>query len=434
FKTLWDKNLIYQDYKSMHICPRCETALSNFEVTLEYKNIKDISAIVKFELADEPNVYVLAWTTTPWTLPGNVALAIGKDIKYVKIKSQNNGLKLKNNETYILAKERLCILGEEKYEIIEEFKGQELINKKYKPLFDYFSKNKNLKNYENGWQIYSGDFVSIEDGTGAVHIAPAFGEDDMNLGKENNLPFIQHVSFDGRITSEAIDFVDAEVKPKNNHQTTDIKIVEYLARYNKLFSKEEYEHSYPHCWRCDTPLLNYATNSWFVKVIKIKDGMIKNNQKISWVPGHIKNGRFGKWLEGARDWAISRSRYWGATLPVWKCEKCEKIKIIGSINDIKKHCVKSNNKYFVMRHGEAEHNVLNITNNILETSIKYNLTEKGKQQTKQTSQKLKDKKIDLIFSSDFHRAKQTAIIVAEEIGLNKEKIIYDSRIRECNIP
>ncbi|MFH1838407.1 MAG: isoleucine--tRNA ligase [Candidatus Kuenenbacteria bacterium] len=344
FKSLWDKGLIYQDYKSMHICPRCETTLSNFEVTLEYKDIKDLSLIAKFELIDEPNVFVLAWTTTPWTLPGNVALAINDKIIYVKIKKS----KLKNNEYYIIAKNRVNeILKNEPYEIIEEFEAQKLINKKYKPLFNYFN-NDETKNIENAFKIYSADFVSAEDGTGIVHIASAFGEDDMNLGKKNNLPFIQHVKMDGRFVDKITDFVDMEVKPKDNHQITDIEIIKYLAKNNLLFSKEKYEHSYPHCWRCDTPLLNYATNSWFVKVTEIKDKMIKNNQEMNWIPEHIKNGRFGKWLENAKDWAISRSRYWGTVLPVWVCDNqknkktkkqknnCGNIKVIGSIKELEK--------------------------------------------------------------------------------------------------
>lgn len=336
FKSLWEKGLVCQNYKSMHICPRCETTLSNFEVTLEYKNIKDLSVIAKFELIDEPNIYILAWTTTPWTLPGNVALAINSKINYVKIRIANQ------DEFFILAKERISVI-KEPYEIIEEFKGEELIGKKYKPLFDYYSKDKNLENCGNGWKIYPADFVSIEEGTGVVHIAPAFGEDDMNLRKENNLPFIQHVGMNGRFIDKVVDFKGMEVKSKDNHQTTDIEIIKYLTKNNQLFSKEKYEHSYPYCWRCDTPLLNYATNSWFVKVTEIKDNMIKNNQKINWIPGHIKDGRFGKWLENSKDWAISRSRYWGAVLPVWKCDSkkhesknCENIKIIGSIEELEK--------------------------------------------------------------------------------------------------
>jgi isoleucyl-tRNA synthetase len=325
FKSLWEKGLIYEGYKSMHICPHCETTLSNFEVTQGYKDIKDLSVIAKFELVDEPGTFILAWTTTPWTLPGNVALAVGKKMDYVKV--EVDGLK------YILAKELVeQVFTEKEYTIVEELKGKDLVGKAYQPLFDYF---KDAENKENGWKIYDADFVTIEDGTGIVHIAPAFGEDDMNLGKDNNLPFVQHVHGNGKFIEDMGDFAGLEVKPKEDTQKTDVEIIKYLATKDLLFSKLKYEHSYPHCWRCDAPLLNYATKSWFVKVTEIKDKIIANNNKVNWVPANFKEGRMGKWLEGARDWSISRQRYWGSVMPIWKCS-CGEMKVIGSIEELEK--------------------------------------------------------------------------------------------------
>ncbi|MCR4283733.1 MAG: class I tRNA ligase family protein [Parcubacteria group bacterium] len=421
FKTLYDKGLVYEGYKPMHLCPRCETTLANFEVSQGYKDITDISVTAKFELDDEPGTFVLAWTTTPWTLPGNVALAVNPDILYAKIE--------KDGERFILAKDRLDTI-EGEYKIIETFKGFALAGKSYKPLFDYYSEKKDLENRENGWKIYSADFVTTEEGTGVVHIAPAFGEDDMNVSLEYALPFVQHVSADGRFKSEVKDFAGRFVKPKENHQETDIEIIKHLAHAGKLFAKKKIVHSYPHCWRCDTPLLNYATSSWFVKVTAIKDNLLKNNGEINWVPAHIKDGRFGKWLEGARDWAISRSRFWGAPLPVWKCDKCDKLEIAGSIDDIRNKVKKSGNKYFVMRHGESEHNKKNIvSSNVLNP---HHITEKGKTDIKEIAQKVKKENIDIIFSSDFVRTKETAELLASEIGCDKRKIIYDKRIRELN--
>ena len=321
FKELHDKGLIYEDYRSMHICPRCETTLSQSEVAEGYKDIKDLSVTAKFELKDEENIFILSWTTTPWTLIGNVALAIGEDIDYIKLE--------KDNIKYIIAKELVENYEELKeYNVIEEFKGKDLIGKEYKPLFNYF--------YEqgNGWKVVSADFVTTEDGTGVVHIAPAFGEDDMNLGKEKDLPFVQHVGMDGYIINKVKDFKGLHVKPKDDVQSTDVAIIKYLAKENLLFAKKKYEHSYPHCWRCDTPLINYATSSYFVAVTKIKDRAIELAKDINWTPNHIKEGRFGKWLEGARDWSISRQRFWASVIPIWKCNKCDNEKVFGSVSEL----------------------------------------------------------------------------------------------------
>ncbi len=325
-KEMWNKDLIYKAYRSMHICPRCETTLSQSEVSEGYKDIKDLSAIAKFELVDEQGTYVLAWTTTPWTLIGNVALAVGSEIIYVKIKS--------GELVYILAKERLAdVMKETAYEIISEFKGSELVGRKYKPLFDYYVADEKLENKENGWQIYDAEFVTTTDGVGVVHIAPAFGEDDMALGRTKNLPFIQHVGMDGMFKSEVTDFQGLHVKPVEDHMSTDIEIIRYLASHSTLFHKEKYEHSYPHCWRCDTPLINYATSSWFINVTKLKPELLKNAEGINWSPEHLKNGRFGNWLEGARDWSISRQRFWASAIPIWECS-CGHQQMIGSVAEL----------------------------------------------------------------------------------------------------
>ncbi|HAI74419.1 TPA: isoleucine--tRNA ligase, partial [Candidatus Moranbacteria bacterium] len=340
FKELYDKGLIYESYRSMHICPRCETTLSQSEVAEGYKIIKDLSCIVKFELVDEPETFVLAWTTTPWTLMGNVALAVGEDIDYVKVETQHCCVSTGVAENYILAKERLAdIMKEKEYKIISKFKGSNLVGKNYKPVFDYYFKQEKLENRENGWKIYSADFVTTEDGTGVVHIAPAFGDDDFKLSQQYNLPFVQHIGMDGIIKKEASEFSSIDLKPRAKNKPEEIReadltVVKFLEKQGKIFHSEKYEHSYSHCWRCDTPLINYATSSWFVAVVKIKERALELAKNINWTPAHIKEGWFGNWLEGARDWSISRQRFWASAIPIWRCEKCDELKVIGSVKEL----------------------------------------------------------------------------------------------------
>jgi isoleucyl-tRNA synthetase len=425
FKTLAEKNLIYQGFKAMQICPRCETTLSNNEVADGYKDITDISVTVKFELVDEPDTFILAWTTTPWTLPGNVALAVNPEEEYAEVLSED--------KKYIIAKARVEKVFEGKeFQILATMKGAEIVGKSYKPVFDYYASDTTLENHANGWKVYGADFVTVESGTGVVHIAPAFGEDDMALGKKENLPFVQHVAMDGTIKKEVHDFAGVQAKPKGDHQATDILIIKHLAGLGALFSKEKIIHAYPHCWRCDTPLLNYATGSWFVRVTDLKDKLLSENAKTKWVPENLRDGRFGNWLSGARDWAISRSRFWGAPIPVWDCTVFEKREIIGSRAELALRTKKSGNKYFVMRHGEAESNARNIVNSEVATSPNFGLTAKGIKDVEQTGEKLKDKNIDVIIVSPFVRTKQTADIVAQSIGFDAEKIIIDERIKETN--
>lgn len=434
FAELHKKGLVFEGFKSMHLCPRCGTTLSNFEVNQGYKDIKDIAVTVKLPLLDDAgkptDTSLLVWTTTPWTLPGNLAAAVHNDHTYVKVRTTIYDSK----EFVVLAKERLAQLGTEEHEIVEEMKGTDLVGKKYEPPFA-FLKGQDMEGKENAWTIYHADYVELgSEGTGAVHLAPAYGEEDMQLAKEHGVPIFHHVDENGHFMEFVTDFAGQLVKPKDDddaqvtHLDADIEIVKALKENGKLFKKESISHSYPHCWRCDTPLLNYATTSWFVDVPAIKDQLVAENKKVHWVPGHVGESRFGNWLEGARDWAVSRQRYWGAPLPIWRNPETKEGKVFGSLAELQAHAPKSGNRYFLMRHAQADSNVADIISANKDNDD--HVTEDGKAQAIAACQELPEQ-IDLIIHSGFMRTKETAEIVAAQHP--EAQIIEDDRIRELDI-
>ena len=326
-KELWKKGLLYEGHKVMPYCPRCGTALSSHEVAQGYKDVKDLTCIAKFKVKGKEDTYILAWTTTPWTLPSNLALCVNKTYTYAEVKVNAGTEEEPKYENYILAKDLISsVLKDKEYELVKEFKGEELLGTEYEQLMPF------AKPEGKAFVVIHGDYVTLTDGTGIVHIAPAYGEDDSLVAKQNDIAFVNLVDKSGKFVKEVEPWAGRFVRDCNED------ICKWLNEQNKLFSKEKHLHSYPHCWRCDTPLLYYPKESWFVKMSSLRDELVANNNKVNWYPDTIRTGRFGKFLENVIDWGISRDRYWGTPLPVWKCD-CGHLECIGSIEELKEKAV-----------------------------------------------------------------------------------------------
>lgn len=417
------KGRLYEGRKVLMYCPHCETPLAKAEIAMDntYKDVTEEAVTVKFKVIapeenDLPqNTYLLAWTTTPWTLPGNVALAVGKDITYVLIE--------RNGERHILAKERFI---EEEGEIIKEFSGEKLVGLRYEPLYEI----EKVKAHESTkkWSVLSADFVTTGEGTGIVHTAVIYGEDDYALGQKEGLPMVPLLNPNGTYNDDAPEMLRGQYIKK-----AEAPIKEDLKKRGLLFKKEMNTHSYPHCYRCGTALIYNAVSSWFIDIQAVKEKLLSENEKINWVPEHLKHGRFKHILESAPDWTISRNRFWASPLPIWK-DKNAAVVVIGSLEELKKRTKKSGNRYFSMRHGEAENVVAKVNSTMLggiETT--HHLTEKGKEDVRKTASRLKGEGITRIFASPLTRTRETAELVAEELGLAPSAVSFDARLREVEV-
>lgn len=437
-----DKGLVYEADRILPYCPRCQTPLANAEIAMDnsYKDIVDISVYVKMEFTSESkerlqssgreaqpdmqasldsSMYLLAWTTTPWTLPGNAALAVNPELSYARVSFEG--------ATYYVGKDRWeAVFKDKEAQLLGEVKGTELVGLSYNPPFDYFRRQ--YAGNEKAWHVYAGDFVTADTGTGIVHIAPSFGEDDASLAKQQGIPAIKHVAPDGTFVPEVTHFAGVQVKPKEDHQAADVEVIKYLAHNHLLFAKEKITHSYPHCYRCETPLLYYGLPSWFIRVQEFKPRMLELNQSIDWVPEHLRDGRFKHTLENAPDWNFSRNRFWASPLPIWKSESGKK-KFIASLDELRTCVKKSGNTYYALRHGQAISNTKHVWES--GTDVSNHLTDEGKQQVRDGVAALAGTPVDVIVASPVLRTQETAKIAAEVLGFAGE-IVTDDRLREIN--
>lgn len=401
-KNIHEQGKLYEGKKVLMYCPKDETPLAKAEIAMDntYKDVTDEAVTVKFKVKNPEkhnlpaNTYFLAWTTTPWTLPGNVALAVGSELDY--------GITEENDEHLI--------------RIGKGMKGKDLVGIEYEPLYDV-----PLMQSDKSYKVYAADFVTTNEGTGIVHTAVIYGEDDFALGKQERLPMVQLLTPGAVFTNDAPALVRGQYYKKAN-----ALIIADLESRGLLYKKEQYTHSYPHCHRCGTPLIYNAVSSWFIDIQSVKQKMLSENEKITWVPGHLKEGRFKNIVEGAPDWTISRNRYWASPMPVWK-DAAGNLTVIGSLDELKKYTKKSGNRYFVMRHGEADNNVAATWTREIEENSQ--LTERGKREVRDALTHSNEKP-DIIISSPMLRTRATVNLVCEALGYPSDKVIYDERIRE----
>lgn len=408
------RGLLYKDYRIVPWCSRCGTSLASHELAQGYEDVKDLSIYVGFKIKDLrfKNTSLLAWTTTPWTLPGNVALAVGKDIRYSKVQAANGN--------YIVASNLIeKLFTSETVKVEEEFSGSNLVGLSYEPLYNFITAN------DKSHKVYAADFVTTEDGTGIVHIAPMYGQDDFELGTKVGLPKEHVVGLDGKFLPNTGFFSGrfAMEKDENGKPTLAVDVINDLTARGLFFAKKNYEHTYPHCWRCKTPLIYYARDSWYIRMTELRDEMVRENQEINWEPSHIRDGRFGEWLKDIKDWAISRERYWGTPLPVWMSEDGERI-VVDSIETLRRYAKKKITKITFVRHGQSEANLELISSSARDL---YPLTALGKEQASHAAEKLMREEYDLAFSSPIIRARQTAEPFISASGL---ELRLDDRIAE----
>ena len=431
-----DKRL-YEGKKVLMYCPRCETPLSKAEIAMDnsYKDVTDEAVYIKFKVEslklkvkgikvdDNLPTFILAWTTTPWTLPANMALAVGENIDYVLIEKKDEGMG--PLVRFILAKSLLTtVFKDSEYSVVSEYKGSELVGISYEPLYE-IEKAKNAKS-EKAWTVLSADFVTTEDGTGVVHIAPMYGEDDYALGLKNNLPVVPLLDGTGTYNTDAPKELQGMYYKKGGKY-----VMEDLEKRSLLFAKHNHTHSYPHCYRCGTALIYNALTSWFIDIQSVKKRLLEANEEVSWYPEHLKHGRFKNIVETAPDWTISRNRFWASPLPIWKHEKTGEIQVFGSLAELRERTKKSGNTYIFLRHGEAGSNVEHVISSLPENTHK--LTEKGKEQLRAVAKQLKDKGITKIITSPLVRTKESADILADEIGFDKQKITIEARFQEWQL-